>query len=151
MVIDVTSEPMATYIQRFRLKILDADPLLNILNNQQQEFTDDQIGGWITEAWYLINETAPPTSYTLVQFPRTVLLLDGAMMMMLEARGLLHLRNQISYSDAGFSVNLDDKSAMYAQWLSNKASYFVTELRSFKRSKAPGFIGVASPLSWWRV
>jgi hypothetical protein len=149
--IDVTVEPMVSYIQRFRLKILDTDPMLNILNNQQQEFTDEQIGGWITEAWYMINEAPPVSSYTLDQFPRTALLLDGAMMMMLEARGLLHLRNQISYSDAGFSVNLDDKSGMYAQWLANKANLFLSELKAFKRSKAPGFIGVASPLSWWRV
>jgi hypothetical protein len=147
----VTTEPMVTYIRRFRGKILDNDPMLNVLNNNQLEFTDEQIAGWVEEAWYMINEAAPPSRYSLEQFPRTSLLLDGAMMMMLEARGLLHLRNQISYSDAGFSVNVDDKSGMYAQWLTNKATLFLSELKAFKRSRSPGFIGVNSPLSWWRV
>lgn len=147
----VTTEPMITYVRRFRGKILDTDPMLNTLNDSKLEFTDDQIAGWIEEAWYYINESAPPTRYSLEQFPRTALLLDGAMMMMMEARGLLHLRNQISYSDAGFSVNMDDKAGTYAQWMSNKASLFLSELKAFKRSRPPGFIGVASPLSWWRV
>lgn len=147
----IETEPMKTYVRRFRGKILDNDPMLNVLNNNQQEYTDEQIAGWIEEAWYMINEAAPPTRYSLEQFPRTALLLDGAMMMMLEARGLLHLRNQISYSDAGFSVNVDDKSGAYAQWLSNKASLFLSELKTFKRSRPPGFVGVASPLSWWHV
>jgi hypothetical protein len=142
-------EPMLTYVKRFRGKILDDDPLKQILNNYKLEFSDDQLAGWITESWYAINETEPQTHYSLEQFPKTVLLLDGAVMQMLEAKGLLHLRNQISYNDAGFSVNLDDKSGMYAQWLAQKAQMYLQELTRFKR-KPPGFVGVGSPLRrWW--
>lgn len=143
------TEPMATYVSRFRRKILDNDPLKQILNNYQQEFSDDDLSGWITEAWYAINETEPQTSYALDQFPKTVLLLDGAILQMCEAKGLLHLRNQVSYNDAGFSVNLDDKFSAYAQWLTLKEQTYLTELTRFKR-RPPGFMGVGSPLRrWW--
>lgn len=143
------SEPMASYVRRFRNKVLDTDPLLNILNDNKLEFNDTQIAGWIEESWHMINEAEPRSSYRLEAFPKTALLLDGAMMMMLEARGLLHLRNQISYNDAGFSVNLDDKAGHYAQWLAQKATLFFQELRQFKRSRPPRFRGVDSPM-WWR-
>ncbi|MED4068625.1 hypothetical protein [Priestia megaterium] len=145
----VYPEPMSSYIQRFRNKVLDTDPLKNILNDYQLEFTDSQIAGWITEAWYMINETEPRTNYRLERFPKTALLLDGAMMVMLEARGLLHLRNQLSYSDAGFSVNLDDKAGHYAQWLAQKATLFYQELKQFKRSQVPRFYSVGSPMRFW--
>jgi hypothetical protein len=143
------AEPMVTYVKRLRGKILDNDPLKQILNNYQEEFSDDQLSGWVTEAWYAINETEPQTNYSLEQFPKTSLLLDGAVMQMLEAKGLLHLRNQVSYNDAGFSVNLDDKSGMYAQWLGQKAQLYLQELTRFKK-RPPGFVGVGSPLRrWW--
>jgi hypothetical protein len=143
------TEPMKSYVRRFRNKVFDNDPLLNILNDYKIEFDDERIVGWIEESWYLINEVEPRTNFRLEKFPKTSLLLDGAMMMMLEARGLLHLRNQLSYNDAGFSVNLDDKSGHYAQWLSQKATLFYQELKQFKRSNLPKFRGVGSPMGWW--
>lgn len=146
---DPMFEPMKSYVRRFRNRILDTDPLLNILNDQKLEFTDEQIAGWIEEAWFMINETEPRTNFPFTRFPRSSLLLDGAIMMMLEARGLLHLRNQLSYSDAGFSVNLDDKAGHYAQWLSQKATVFFQELKQFKRARPPKFRGVGSPMGWW--
>ncbi|MGG4438320.1 hypothetical protein AAXE64_27595 [Priestia megaterium] len=143
------TEPMKTYVKRFRGNVLDTDPLKNILNGQEQEFSDEEIAHWITESWYMINETEPRTSYSLSKFPKTVLLLDGAMMKMLEAKGLLHLRNQLSYSDAGFNVNLDDKSGHYAQWLNSKATLFYQELKMFKRSRLPKFRGIGSPMRYY--
>jgi hypothetical protein len=142
-------EPMATYVRRFRSRILDNDPLKNVLNNQQQEYSDGELAGWVEEAWYMINEAEPRSNHSLESFPKTSLLLDGAMIKMLEAQGLLHIRNQLSYNDAGFSVNLDDKSGHYAQWLSQKATVFLQELKTFKRSKVPRFRGVDSPMRWW--
>jgi hypothetical protein len=143
------TEPMKSYIRRFRGKVNDNDPLLNILNNHQEEYSDEKIMGWIEESWYMINEAEPRTSYHLNNFPKTALLLDGAMMVMLESQGLLHLRNQISYNDAGFSVNLDDKAGHYAQWLAQKATVFLQDLKQFKRSRIPKFRGVDSPMRWW--
>lgn len=145
---EVLSEPMATYVRRFRNNILDNDPQLNTLLGSKA-YTDTQLKGFIEESWYMINETEPRSSYSLEGFPKTVLLLDGALMKLLEAQGLLHIRNQISYNDAGFSVNLDDKSGHYAQWLASKATVFFQELRQFKRSRIPKFRGVGSPMGRW--
>lgn len=139
---------MARLVERFRNRIYDTDPLKNILEGEL-DFTDAQIEGYITEAWYAINETEPRTNYPLQQFPRTALLLDGAMIYMLRAKGMLHLRNQVSYSDAGFSVNLNDKSGHYAQWMNQEVTLFYRELDKFKRAQVPRFRGVHSPLGWW--
>jgi hypothetical protein len=142
-------EPMLSYVRRFRSRVLDNNPLKNVLNNYEEEFTENEIVGWVEESWYMINEAEPRTNYRLDNFPKTALLLDGAMMKMMEAKGLLHLRNQLSYNDAGFSVNLDDKSGFYAQWLSQKATVFFQDLKTFKRSKVPRFRGVDSPMRFW--
>lgn len=141
--------PMSGLIQRFRSRILDADPLKNVLEGRL-EFTPLEIEGFITEAFYDINEAEPVTGFLLEQFPKTSLLLQGALIFMLRARGLLHLRNQISYSDAGFSVNLDDKAGYYAQWLSNEAATYFSDRKQFKRAQVPQFVGLPSPLGRYR-
>lgn len=146
---DPTSAAMTALVSRLRNKIYDNDPLKQILNNYKQEFSDSTLEGYITESWYEINEAEPQTSYSLEQFPKTALLLNGAVIQMCQSKGFLHLRNQISYNDAGFSVNLDDKSSAYAQWLGQFAQTYFAELARFKK-KPPGFVGVGSPLRrWW--
>jgi hypothetical protein len=139
---------MDELIPRFRLRMLDVDPAKNTLL-EELEFTDDQVRGFILESFYDINESEPRTSYTLDQFPKTSLLLDGALVFALQARGLIQLRNQLSYSDAGFSVNLDDKSGNYAQWLSMITNRYLTDRKELKRSIVPRFRGVGSPMRWW--
>ena len=139
---------MITLVERLRLRIYDTDPLLNILDGKL-DFTDEQLQGYIIEALYDINEAEPQTRYKLDRFPKTSLLLDGAMIFLLQSKGLLHLRNQISYSDAGFSVNLDDKSGNYAQWMAQLASSYAMKLKEFKRAQVPRFRGVDSPMGWW--
>lgn len=146
---ELISEPMMRYIKRFRRLVLDNDPIKNVLNDNQLEFSNEDIEGWVEESWYMINEAEPRSNHSLENFPKTALLLDGAMLKMLEAKGLLHLRNQISYNDAGFSVNLDDKAGHYAQWLAQKATVFYQELKQFKRARVPRFRGVESPMRWW--
>ena len=142
-------EPMNSYVRRFRRKVGDTDAAKNILNQRKLEFTDEEIAGFIEEAWYDINEAEPRTNFPLDRFPKTSLLLDGAMLVMFENKGLLHLRNQVSYNDASFSVNLDDKSGHYAQWLATKATVYYQELKEFKRTRTPRFFGVSSPMGRW--
>lgn len=140
---------MEILIKRFRNRILDQTPLQNILKGDL-EFTDDQIEGFIIEALYQINE-APPRrrKFRIENFPVTGLLLDGAVVFMLKARGLLHLRNQISYSDAGTSVNVDDKSGYYAQWANAFEMKFLEDLKQFKRMLVPRMRGIHSPMRWY--
>jgi hypothetical protein len=144
-----TESAMTVLVKRFRNRILDTDPLENLLKGTL-EFSNEAIEGFIIESLYDINEAEPRRNqFTLQQFPKTSLLLDGAMVMMLRGRGLLHLRNQISYSDAGFSVNVDDKSGHYAQWLSQVNQNYLQDRKEFKRSFTPRFRGVDSPLGRW--
>lgn len=140
---------MDMLIKRFRNRIMDNDPLQNVLKNDL-EFSDEQVEGFIIEALYDINE-APPRrrKFRIENFPVTGLLLDGAVVFMLKARGLLHLRNQISYSDAGTSVNLDDKSGYYAQWASSFEAQYRSDLREFKRSLVPRMKGIYSPMRFY--
>lgn len=140
---------MTKLIKRFRNRIMDNDAVLNVLKGDI-EFSDEQIEGYIIEALYDINEAEPRRrTFTLQKFPKTSLLLDGAMVFMLQGRGLLHLRNQVSYNDAGFSVNLDDKSGFYAQWLGQVQAVYLRNLKEFKRSLIPRFRGVDSPAGRW--
>lgn len=140
---------LAILVKRLRSRILD-EVKLNTLKGDL-EFTDDHLEGFIYEALADINE-APPrrTRFHLGNLPVTGLLLDGAMVFMLEARGLLHLRNQVSYSDAGFSVNLDDKSGHYAQWAGTLEARYRNDVKEFKRSLVPRMRGISSPLRWGR-
>ena len=135
-------------VPRFRIRILDVDPEKNTLL-EELEFTDQQVKGFILESLHDINESEPMTNFKLEHFPKTSLLLDGALVFALQARGLIQLRNQISYSDAGFSVNLDDKSGNYAQWLTMISTKYLSGLKDFKRSLVPRFRGVGSPARWW--
>lgn len=135
-------------VPRFRLRMLDDSAVENTLH-QRLEFTDDQVKALIMESLYDINESEPRTDFQIERFPKTSLLLDGALVFALQGRGLIHLRNQISYSDAGFSVNLDDKSGNYAQWLNMVVSRYLTDRKEFKRSIVPRFRGVGSPMRWW--
>ena len=140
---------MTKLVERFRNRIMDNDPLENILKGDL-EFSDKQIEGFIIEALYDINEAEPRRGqFDIQRFPKTSLLLDGAMVMMLQGRGLLHLRNQVSYNDAGFSVNLDDKSGFYAQWLAQMKNSYLMDRKEFKRSLIPRFRGVNSPAGRW--
>ena len=140
---------MKQLVERFRYKILDLDPLENILKGDV-EFDDKRIEHFIIEALHDINETEPRTNISLQKFNRTGLLLDGAVIQMLKGRGLLHVRNQVSYNDAGFSVNVDDKSGYYAQWLGQLSADYMQKRKEFKMSMVPRFRGVDSPYRIWR-
>lgn len=141
------TELMESLIKRLRLRIYDTDPIKNILD-EDLEFTDDQLEGYILEALSNINEEEPRNNYRLDNFPKTSLLLDGAELFMFQARGLLHLRNQVSYSDAGFSVNLNDKSGHYQSWMQQKIVDYLRKLSDFKRGQVPRFRGLGSPMGW---
>lgn len=139
---------MSEMVSRLRLRIFDSDPLKNILTGGL-EFNDEQLSGYIMEAYYDVNEAEPQSNIPFDVFPKTSLLLDGALVFLLRSRGLLHLRNQISYSDAGLSVNLDDKAQIYASWMTNEVQMYFNARKEFKRSMVPGFRGVTSPMRWF--
>lgn len=135
-------------VNRLRNRLLDVDPALNILT-EELEFTDDRLLNYIEEARYEINEEAPVTYFGLHEFPNTSLLLQGATVFVLKARAVLHLRNQITYNDAGLSVGIEDKAMYYQQMAAAEETKYQTMLRTFKSTQIPSFVGIDSPLGWY--
>jgi hypothetical protein len=82
-------------------------------------------------AWAIVDalddwNTTPPFlgATSIANFPSKSLLCRGAVIALLESVGLLQMRNQLSFSDGGISVSVNDKAPMIMQWLSMmKASY----------------------------
>lgn len=145
MPLDETQNSLVT---RMRARLLDIDPDLNILDEKLQ-FSDEQLLGYLEEARIQINEEPPMTYYNIYDIPVTGLLIQSAMIFALKARSLLHLRNQITYNDAGLSVGIEDKAMYYQQIASSEEASFRVALAKFKSTQAPGFYGIGSPLGWY--
>lgn len=140
------SPMMNDLIRRLRLRLADIDPDLNTLY-EKLENSDDVLEGYIIESLYDINEAEPRRkSFRLERFPKTALLLDRAVVFALDSQAILQLRNQLSYNDAGFSTNLNDKSPMYSQMAMQKMQQYKVDLKEFKRTLLPRMQGVGSPM-----
>ena len=82
-------------------------------------------------AWAIIDalddwNTTPPFlgDCTLASFPSRHMLCRGAVISLLEGVAMLQMRNQLSFSDGGITVSVNDKAPMLMQWLSMmKAAY----------------------------
>lgn len=140
---------MARMVERLRLKLLDVDASLNILEGKL-EFDDPRLEGFIRESLDKTNDEAPQTSYGLGNFPNRTLLVQGAFVHALKARALLHLRNQVNYNDAGLSVGIEDKHGLYLQMAQIEDQEYQRMLRVFKSTEIPAFYGIDSPFGWYR-
>lgn len=82
-------------------------------------------------AWALVdalddwNSTPPLIGMcTLENFPSKNILCRGTVIALLESVAMLQMRNQLTFSDGGISVSVNDKAPMIMQWLGMmKASY----------------------------
>lgn len=82
-------------------------------------------------AWAIVDalddwNTTPPFigRASISNFPSSSLLCRGAAISLLESVGLLQMRNQLTFSDGGITVSVNDKAPMIMQWLSMmKAQY----------------------------
>lgn len=142
------SDVMASLVKRLRLRLADIDPDLNTLFGKLEN-SDEVLEGYIIEALYDINEAEPRRkTFRLERFPKTALLLDRAVVFALDSQSILQLRNQLSYNDAGFSTNLNDKAPMYMQIQAQKMQQYKMDLKEFKRTLVPRMRGVGSPMRW---
>ena len=141
------------YIELFRGCISDSDPDKNIINGKIQQYTDDQIIFFFNRALKDLNSGSPKCSYSLFNFPDDDLLMDGAMIFTLISEGILQLRNQVSYSDSGLSINLFDKTAGYQGWAGFLLQQYDNDKRIFKSTIVPmsvnsGFVGIGSEFGY---
>ena len=135
----------------FKTTIKDYDESKNILLGKKEEFTDTEVKRYFERAIKDINKGSPNTRFTIFNLPKENrgLLIDGAVVFTLIGNGILQLRNQISYSDAGLSVGLFDKSSGYQQWAMNLVQMYQMDKREFKagiipKSENSGFVGIHS-------
>lgn len=139
---------IARMVERLRLRLLDVDAALNILDGKL-EFEDPRLEGFIREALDRSNDEEPRTNYGLGSFPNRTLLVQGAFVQALKARALLHLRNQVSYNDAGLSVGIEDKYAQYMQIAQGEEQEYQRMLARLKATEVPDIIGIQSPFGWY--
>lgn len=62
------------------------------------------------------NAEVPTTYFNLSNFPSLKILIHGAVIELLQMKGILYSRNRLNYSDGGIQVAINDKAAEYMQW-----------------------------------
>lgn len=62
------------------------------------------------------NAETPTTSFGLSNFPSLKILIYGAVLEILQAKGILYSRNRLNYSDGGIQISVNDKAPEYMQW-----------------------------------
>lgn len=116
-------------LRRILRLFLNDTPELNRLTSKY-ESSDDQLDLAIMLALDDYNVTTPLIgSITIENYPSLYLLLYGASIQLLRSNGILHSRNELSYSSGGMSVQIFDKTRHYQSWIAQ----FVTE---YERKKA---------------
>lgn len=81
------------------------------------EHSNRQIVWAIADTLDDYNTTPPFTNLALENIPSRHVLIRGVVCTLLESVGLLQTRNQISFSDGGLQVGLNDKTPAIMQWL----------------------------------
>lgn len=138
---------LTNLIERVRNRLLDVDPEENMLEGKL-EFDDPRIEGALKESLYRSNDTSPEEYFSIYDYPRKSILVQGAVAQLLEARGLLHLRNQINYNDAGLSVGIEDKHQFYQQAAAMAQQEFQRMLADYKKTVIPDMLGISSPYDY---
>lgn len=137
----------------FVLKMGDIDKSKNILNGKTFQFPDWQIIAMLKEGVKDINSGTPRTDFTIFNFPDKDLIVSAAVIHALMAEGILQLRNNVDFSDSGFSVALFNKTGSYQNWAMFLLQMYTKEKAEFKTSIIPrshnsGFFGVGSEFGY---
>ena len=151
---DTQASKLREYIGLFRTTIFDYDKEKNILLGEKLEFLDSEVYRFLKRATKDINSGAPRTKYTMFEIDDDDLLIDGAVIFSLIGKGLLQLRNQLSYSDGGLSVDMFNKTSGYSEWARMFLQMYMIDKQTFKASIIPnsynaGFSSVGSEFGYY--
>jgi hypothetical protein len=140
------------YITELRLMLQDEDGSKNILNKKMPQYNDAQLEMLLRRALSDINTDAPATDYSLEEFPQEDLILLGATIFACIMEGMLQLRNQVDYNDAGLSISMFNKTGGYQGWAGFLLQYYIQQKNGFKRGvianqTGAGFFGIRSQFS----
>lgn len=149
-------EMLNILISSFRVMVGDADKDKNILNMKNLTYTDDRIIQFLQQACDDVNVYTPMTRFSIFniyQKSAIMLLVKGAVVFSLMAEGLLQLKNQVDYNDAGLSVSLFNKTGQYQSWYGTILQDYMMTKQQFKQSIIPssynaGFFGVSSQFGY---
>ena len=96
----------------FLKRYMQDDATLNRLI-RKEECTPEDRELAIILSMDLFNSLAPITTYSLNDFPNLLFLLKGDTIEMLTMKGILHSRNELSYSSGGLSIKVHEKARDY--------------------------------------
>lgn len=138
----------------FRTQVLDFAAEENILNEMEIENSNIRIDRYFKRAIRDLNSGTPITRFTIFDFPDRGLLVEGAVIFYLISQGILQLRNQLDYSDAGLSIGMFNKTGQYQSWAQFLLMGYMQAKQEFKRSVLPnkpnaGFVGIGSEFGYY--
>lgn len=96
------------------------------------QFPDENIIQCRNLALLSYNAVTPITNETFETFPNQVLLLYGTLYHLFNGVAASAARNELNYSDAGITVNIEDKVNYYSQLASNYLNQFQSMVQQFK-------------------
>jgi hypothetical protein len=82
-----------------------------------EESSNRQIVWAILDTLDDYNTTPPFTHFNVGNFPSRSLFVRGAVISLLQSIGLLQTRNQLSFTDGGIQVGINDKTPFIQRWL----------------------------------
>lgn len=103
------------FVQQVRTFIRDYPELNRLVSGE--ESSNRQIVWAIADALDDFNTDPPFTNFTLSNFPSKSKLVRATVRSLLESIGLLQTRNQISFSDGGIQVSINDKAPLLQSWI----------------------------------
>jgi hypothetical protein len=143
---------MATSVEllaNLRAMLSDDDPTKNILNGQKEMYSDTKLSIFLDMACRDINSGSPRTIYALEEITDENLIIMGATIFACLAEGILQLRNNIDYNDAGLALAMFNKTGGYQSWYGLLLQNYLQSKMDFKRGVIPssagaGFRGIGS-------
>lgn len=106
---------LKSFVQTVRMFMRDYPELNRLIAGV--ESTNRQIVWAVADALDDFNTTPPFTGFGLSTFPSKSMLVRATVISLLQSIGLLQTRNQLSFSDGGIQVGINDKTPFIQSWL----------------------------------
>ena len=111
------------FLNKIRRRMLDYPELNELIG--KQEIGDEEIKGAVGDTIDEFNTINPPIgSFDLSTFPSQEILVLGTISKLLASGALLHLRNQLSFSAGGLTVDTHSMGPAYQQIASSLDAKF---------------------------
>lgn len=103
------------FVQQVRSFMRDYPELNRLIAGE--ESSNRQIVWAILDTLDDFNTSPPFTSFGMQNFPSKSVLIRGVVSSLMESIGLLQTRNQLSFTDGGIQVGINDKTPFIQAWI----------------------------------